>query len=218
MRPWCEWEPLSADQRQHLKDVCLHAQKSRQLGQNYISPEHIVLALFTTGDSSVQAVIGRCVSDAMMQMLNSPPTYSSEYLRSVSIGRQWKPEMECSKGCVCRLGVTNGEKIIKAKAVERLKGDSETTEQRKTVTVRALAQAPCSLALAEEIVCRMLIQMWQLIVIYCRCWSISAEVVATSRRASGNQLMFACADGVREARLQQDAEQLLQRPLRAGAQ
>ncbi len=36
---------------------------------------------------------------------------------------------------MCRLGVTNGEKIIKAKAVERLKGDSEATEQRKAVTV-----------------------------------------------------------------------------------
>ena len=39
------------------------------------------------------------------------------------------------KASVCRLGVTNGEKIIKAKAVERLKGDSEATEQRKAVTV-----------------------------------------------------------------------------------
>ena len=36
---------------------------------------------------------------------------------------------------MCRLGVTNGEKIIKAKAVERLKGDSEAAEQRKAVTV-----------------------------------------------------------------------------------
>ena len=34
-----------------------------------------------------------------------------------------------------RLGVTNGEKIIKTKALERLKGDSESTEQRKKVTV-----------------------------------------------------------------------------------
>ena len=33
-------------------------QKSRQLGQNYISPEHIVLALFVT-DSAVKAVIER---------------------------------------------------------------------------------------------------------------------------------------------------------------
>ena len=37
----------------------MHAQKSRQLGQNYISPEHIVLALFTTGDSGIKAVIDR---------------------------------------------------------------------------------------------------------------------------------------------------------------
>ena len=36
---------------------------------------------------------------------------------------------------MCRLGVTNGEKIIKSKAVERLKGDSETTEQRKKIAV-----------------------------------------------------------------------------------
>ena len=40
--------------------VWLHAQKSRQLGQNYISPEHIVLALFTTGDTGIKAVIDRC--------------------------------------------------------------------------------------------------------------------------------------------------------------
>ena len=36
----------------------------------------------------------------------------------------------------CRLGVANGEKVIKAKALERLKGDSEAAEQRKKVTVR----------------------------------------------------------------------------------
>ena len=35
-------------------------QKSRQLGQNYISPEHIVLALFVAGDSAVKAVIEKC--------------------------------------------------------------------------------------------------------------------------------------------------------------
>ena len=39
----------------------------------------------------------------------------------------------------CRLGVANGEKTIKAKALERLKGDSEATEQRKKVTVRLAA-------------------------------------------------------------------------------
>ena len=38
----------------------LLVQKSRQLGQNYISPEHIVLALFVAGDSAVKAVIERC--------------------------------------------------------------------------------------------------------------------------------------------------------------
>ena len=38
--------------------------------------------------------------------------------------------------------MTNGEKIIKAKAVERLKGDSETTEQRKAVTVGATVSNP----------------------------------------------------------------------------
>ena len=43
---------------------------------------------------------------------------------------------------MCRLGVTNGEKIIKAKAVERLKGDSETTEQRKAVTVSSAMSEP----------------------------------------------------------------------------
>ena len=39
----------------------------------------------------------------------------------------------------CRLGVANGEKVIKAKALERLKGDSEAAEQRKKVTVRLAA-------------------------------------------------------------------------------
>ncbi len=38
--------------------------------------------------------------------------------------------------------MTNGEKIIKAKAVERLKGDSETTEQRKAVTVGTAIPEP----------------------------------------------------------------------------
>ena len=38
--------------------------------------------------------------------------------------------------------MTNGEKIIKAKAVERLKGDSETTEQRKAVTVCTAVPEP----------------------------------------------------------------------------
>ena len=41
---------------------------------------------------------------------------------------------------ICRLGVADGEKVIKAKALERLKGDSEASEQRKKVTVRSL---PC---------------------------------------------------------------------------
>ena len=40
---------------------------------------------------------------------------------------------------ICRLGVPNGEKVIKAKALERLKGDSEAAEQRKKVTVRHAA-------------------------------------------------------------------------------
>ena len=40
----------------------MQMQKSRQLGQNYISPEHIVLALFTTGDSGAKAVIERCTA------------------------------------------------------------------------------------------------------------------------------------------------------------
>ncbi len=47
-------------------------QKSRQLGQNYISPEHIVLALFVSGDSAVKAVIEKCVSHPM-HPINSPP-------------------------------------------------------------------------------------------------------------------------------------------------
>ena len=42
-----------------LRSACMQMQKSRQLGQNYISPEHIVLALFTNGDSGVKAVIER---------------------------------------------------------------------------------------------------------------------------------------------------------------
>lgn len=42
-----------------LRSARMQLQKSRQLGQNYISPEHIVLALFTTGDSGVKAVIER---------------------------------------------------------------------------------------------------------------------------------------------------------------
>jgi len=42
-----------------LRTQGLNVQKSRQLGQKYISPEHIVLALFTTGDSTVKAVIDK---------------------------------------------------------------------------------------------------------------------------------------------------------------
>ena len=53
----------------------------------------------------------------------------------------WDARIDGHRLC-CRLGVTNGEKIIKAKAVERLKGDSETTEQRKAVTVCTEFQSP----------------------------------------------------------------------------
>ena len=44
----------------------------------------------------------------------------------------------------CRVGVANGEKTIKAKALERLKGDSEVAEQRKKVTVRLAAMLTVS--------------------------------------------------------------------------
>ena len=48
---------------------------------------------------------------------------------------------------ICRLGVPNGEKVIKAKALERLKGDSEAAEQRKKVTVRLAASLTITIVL-----------------------------------------------------------------------
>ena len=47
-------------------------QKSRQLGQNYISPEHIVLALFVSADSAVKAVIEKCVLPPCIPLVSTP--------------------------------------------------------------------------------------------------------------------------------------------------
>ena len=126
-------------------------QKSRQLGQNYISPEHIVLALFVT-DSAVKAVIERSApwscSVTSLKHKGTPLPQRGSISSSIPVcAANLDPVqrdqvalhlicMLCENWAyVCRLGVTNGEKIIKAKAVERLKGDSEAAEQRKAVTV-----------------------------------------------------------------------------------
>ncbi|CAL5223254.1 g5736 [Coccomyxa viridis] len=123
------------------------AEKSRQLGQNYISPEHIVLALFVTGDSAVKAVIEK-------------------------------------------LGVTNGEKIIKAKAVERLKGDSEATEQRKAVTTTS--GKPASTKVLEDY-CRDLCQQARdksIDVVIGRSKEVARVVQVLARRSKNNPILL----------------------------
>ncbi|CAK0784796.1 hypothetical protein CVIRNUC_008000 [Coccomyxa viridis] len=123
------------------------AEKSRQLGQNYISPEHIVLALFTTGDTGIKAVIDR-------------------------------------------LGVANGEKVIKAKALERLKGDSEAAEQRKKVTT--VSGKPSS-SKALESFCRDLCQQARdksIDVVIGRSKEVARVVQVLARRSKNNPILL----------------------------
>lgn len=102
--------------------------------------------------------------------------------------------------------MTNGEKIIKAKAVERLKGDSETTEQRKAVTVgiafRILPaksvitpwEKPCTQHHKSDLTAPGLMRQ---------------STVAVSAACG-------CADNVWEACVNQGPGGLLQRPVPAG--
>ena len=114
----------------------------------------------------------------------------------------------------CRLGVANGEKVIKAKALERLKGDSEAAEQRKKVTVRLSAIFIISSILQDA-------AHWMRDrSSTCRAGGSrvkDAKRVRGLTEGQGGKYGCGCADGVREAIQQQGPGELLQGPVPAGA-
>lgn len=127
-----------------------------------------------------------------------------------------------------RLGVTNGEKIIKTKALERLKGDSESTEQRKKVTV---SPSNVLLCISASYGCLLINhagtewregEEWSPCLNFPRVPELSSSAHAAQQPASGagwDHLSgtVARADGVWQAEHQQGSGGLLPGPVPAGA-